>query len=340
MTIDQTSNRGYAISAKDEGFALEIRDRPVPQPGPGEVLIRIEAASLNFRDLLVAGRAPASGVTPLSDGAGVVEALGDGVAGLAVGDRVMPGFFQAWADGPFQAAYGPGQRGGLDIDGVLTRYVSVPAAVVVGIPDALSFEEAATLPCAAVTAWVALFDRYKLQPDDVVVVQGTGGVAIFGLQLATAAGARVIVTSSSDAKLEQARELGAWGTINYVTHPDWDQEVVRLTEGRGANVILELGGKGTFERSILAVAAGGAIAQIGGLAGFGASPNLLRLQQVNASIHALSVGSAAHLAAVAAFIATKAIKPVIDTVFAFEEAPAAFDALKAGRHFGKLVIRL
>jgi NADPH:quinone reductase-like Zn-dependent oxidoreductase len=216
----------------------------------------------------------------------------------------------------------------------------IEASALVAVPEHLSLAEAATLPCAGLTAWHALFERGRLKSGDTVLVQGTGGVALFGLQLASAAGARVIVTSSSDDKLARARALGAWQTINYRRTPDWDRVALDLTAGRGVDHILELGGPATYERSINAVAPGGQIAQIGVLTGFGAQPNLLPLQFKNASINGICVGSVEQFQRLNRFMSEKQLHPVIDQSFGFEQVPEAYEHLRSAAHFGKLVIEL
>jgi len=333
------SNRRYVFDPEGAGYGLVVEHGPKPQPGSGEVLVRVEAASLNYRDLLMARRKTA-GLVPLSDGAGTVESVGEGVVDLRPGHRVIAGFFCDWIDGPFKADYSATARGGGGTNGMLSRYVLATEAQLVGIPDQLTTVQASTLPCAGNTAWTALFARARVQPGDTVLVLGTGGVSIFGLQLATAAGARVIVTSSSDEKLERARGLGAWQTVNYQTQPDWDDEVLRLTDGLGALHILETGGQGTFERSLKAVRAGGSIAQIGGLTGFGPQLNLMRLQLINADIHGINVGSMEGLASLADYLVKNSISPVVDRVYDFDEVSAALDDLAGGRLFGKLVVRV
>ena len=332
-------NIGYVYSGDAEGLGLKVHEGDVPQPQAGEVLVKVKAASINYRDLLVANAKPA-GLTPLSDGAGVIEEIGEGVTRWRTGDRVAAGFFRDWIDGPFEADYHSSARGGGNVSGMLTRYMLARESELVALPDSLSFEEAATLPCAGTTAWSALFGRAKIEAGDTVLVQGTGGVAIFGLQLATAAGAKVIVTSSSDEKLDRARSLGAWQTINYSKHPEWDEETLRLTDGLGVMHILDTAGQGTFERSLKAVRAGGSIAQIGGLAGFGPQLNLMRLQLINADIHGINVGSVASLQALINYLTKHSITPIVDRSYDFSQAPQAYEDLKAGRLFGKLVIRI
>lgn len=337
------TRRIYKLSAGDGHFHLERGEAPAPDIGLREVLVRIEAASLNYRDLLIRRGQHGSvrdGLTPLSDGAGTVVAIGAEVRHWRAGDRVAPIFFRDWVTGPYREAYGASALGGGNSDGVLAELISVPEDALVRVPDTVSAAEAACLPCAAVTAWQALIVRGGLQAGDTVLVQGTGGVALFALQFAHALGARVIVLSSSDDKLERAAALGAWKTINYRATPDWDDRVRRLTDGEGVSHILELGGPDTFDRSLRALAAGGRIAQIGVLTGMGPQSNLLRLQLINAEIHGIAVGSGEQFAAMNAFLAEHRIQPVIDRVFAFEEAESAYDHLASGRHFGKVVITL
>lgn len=338
--MTMTAN-AFRLTPSGEGFSLVRSTGSVQQPARHKVVVRIGAASLNYRDLLVrqnAGGDTQPGLVPLSDGAGTVEAIGAAITKWRVGDRVSPTFFADWQGGPFRQAYLASALGGGVVNGVLSDIVKVDENALVRVPAHLSLAEAATLPCAGVTAWQALFVRGRLQEGDTVLVQGTGGVALFALQLAVAKGARVIIISSSDAKLDRARALGAWQTINYRERPDWDKAVLDLTDGEGANHILELGGPDTFERSISAVSHGGNIAQIGVLTGFGPTPNLLPLQFKNASIHGICVGSGQHHAELNAYLEQHAIHPVVDHMFPFGEVPAAYEALKAANHFGKLVI--
>jgi NADPH:quinone reductase-like Zn-dependent oxidoreductase len=337
------TRRAYRLVPADGGHRLQHVEDEAPAPGPGEVLVKIEAASLNYRDLLVlrGELAPVrKGLIPLSDGAGRVVATGKGVTRWREGDSVAPIFYRNWIAGPYREAYGPAALGGGETDGVLADLITVPETSLVRIPDGWSFEEAATLPCAALTAWHALVVRGRLAAGDTLLVQGTGGVALFGLQIASALGARTIVLSSSDKKHERATKLGAFATVNYRTTPEWDVEVRELTGGLGASHLLELGGPDTFDRSLRALAAGGHIAQIGVFTGFGPRSNLIRLQQINGSIDGINVGSAEQFEAMNAFLAAHRIRPVIDKSFAFDEVPAAYDELASGRHFGKLVVRL
>ena len=334
------SSRSYHLSRSGPSLSLVRYESDAPTPGHQQVLLRISATSLNYRDLLTFEDAQSNreGLIPLSDGAGTVVAVGASVARWKVGDRVSPNFFPSWHSGAFSSDYRGTALGGGQTDGVLSDLILADAASLVEVPPHLTLAEAGTLPCAGVTAWHALFERGALQSGETVLVQGTGGVALFGLQLAAAHGAKVIVTSSSDAKLERARALGAWQTINYRAQPDWEKAALEFTGGRGVDHILELGGPETYDRSIAAIAPGGRIAQIGVLTGFTSQPNILPLQFKNASIHGISVGSVEHFERLNHFVATHRIRPVIDKQFSFDEVPAAYRHLKAAGHFGKLVI--
>jgi NADPH:quinone reductase-like Zn-dependent oxidoreductase len=328
----------------DAGVGSLVRaDVSKPEPTKGEVRIRVEAASLNYRDLLIldaAGQGGLNGRVPLCDGAGVVDAVGSDVTQWHVGDRVVAGYFRDWVSGPFKPGYIPSALGSRTLDGLLTEYIVLPATALVAVPEHLTLMEAATLPCAAVTAWHGLVTRGGLSKGDTLLVQGTGGVALFGLQFATALGARAIVISSSNAKLDRAKALGASILINYRDTPDWDVAVMNATNGQGASHILELGGPGTYDRSIRSVASGGKIVQIGVLTGFGPKPDLARLQWENADIIGVTVGSVEHFAAMNRFLAEHAIHPIVDRIYGFDEVPEAFAHLRAGSHFGKVVVEL
>ncbi len=332
----------YTLARNGDRLELKLGSAAVPTLAPNQILINVKAASLNYRDLLNIGDLDGTrdGLVPLSDAAGVVAEIGSLVTRWKVGDRVSPNFFPAWHGGAFSPAHLSNAFGGGQTDGLLSDYVAVDEASIVAIPEHLSFVEAATLPCAGVTAWHALFERGHLAPGETVLVQGTGGVALFGLQLAVAQGARVIVTSSSDAKLERALELGAWKTINYKNQPDWDHTAMSFTGGLGVDHVLELGGPDTYDRSIAAIAPGGRIAQIGVLSGFGSQPNLTPLQFKNASINGICVGSVEHFSRLNGFVTKHGIHPVIDSVFAFDDAPKAYKKLQSARHFGKIAIAL
>ncbi|SKA35855.1 NADPH:quinone reductase [Enhydrobacter aerosaccus] len=338
-----TSRRVYRLISHEGSPQIRTSEDATPALGPHDVLVRIEAASLNYRDLLILrGQLGAvrDGLIPLSDGAGHVAAVGEKVTRWKAGDRVATIFYPDWIDGPYREAFGPTALGGGNADGALATQIAVPETALVRIPETLSVEEAATLPCAAVTAWHALVVRGQLAAGDTVLVQGTGGVALFALQIANAFGARTIILSSSDEKAKRARELGAAATVNYRTTPEWDVEVRKLTDGLGASHILELGGPDTFDRSLRSLRAAGRIAQIGVFTGKGPQSNLFRLQLINATIDGINVGSREHFEALNAFITAHGLKPVIDSTYGPDDVPAAYDRLASGRHFGKIVIKL
>ncbi|MEO8177499.1 MAG: NAD(P)-dependent alcohol dehydrogenase [Deltaproteobacteria bacterium] len=323
---------------------LRLVERPMPEPGPGQVLVRVHAASLNYRDLLIAegkyGRTPLRlPLVPLSDGAGEVIEVGSGVTRVAPGDRVAGTFFQNWVDGPFDASKGATALGGA-IDGVLAEQVVFEAEGVVKFPSELSFEEAATLPCAGVTAWVSLIETGKLEPDQRVLVMGTGGVSIFALQFAKSVGAQVLVTSRSDEKLARANGLGADGLINSHKMPDWDAGVRELTIGRGVDHLVEVGGAETLPISLRALRDGGHIALVGLLSGAPASQELAESHQHGIRVDSIYVGSRQHFEAMNDAIERFKIQPVIDRRFPFEDARDAYAYLKSGQHFGKVVIRI
>lgn len=340
---EATHMHQYRLQKAEKGYQLVQQDTKVPTPGAREVLVHVRAASLNRRDLYVLagqyGPGDLSGKVPLSDGAGEVTAIGPQVSRVKVGDRVAGIFFQRWLSGKPDASTAGSALGGA-IDGMLSEYVVLNEEGVVRIPEHLSFQEAATLPCAGVTAWNGLFTRGDLKPGDYVLLEGTGGVSIFGLQFAAAAGAKPIITSSSDEKLARARKLGAWQTINYKTSAGWDQVVLKLTEGHGADQVLEVGGEQTIPKALGSAAYGAHIALIGGLSGWnGQLPaGLLALRNVRTS--GIYVGSRADFEAMNAFIAEHQLKPVIDKEFKFDDAPAAFAYMDSGNLFGKVVIRM
>jgi NADPH:quinone reductase-like Zn-dependent oxidoreductase len=316
---------------------LKLTDRPQPRAAPGEVVVRLSAASINYRDLAtVTMMAPPRALIPLSDGAGVVEAVGDGVTRVKAGDLVMPGFFPHWIAGrptPQRMA----ALGGV-LDGVACEAIAISADGVSKVPAGWNAEEAATLPCAAVTAWRGLMVEGKLMAGETVLVQGTGGVSIFALQFAKMAGARVIVTSSSDEKLEHAKAMGADDFINYRTTPDWATAARELTGGRGVDHVVEVGGAGTFEQSIRACALGGSIAVIGVLSGFAQNLNVAAMFGGNLHINGITVGSREHVEQMVRAIEVAKLKPVIDRRFPLAELPEALKLMQAGGHFGKVVI--
>ena len=309
---------------------------PLTQPGYGEVLVAIRAVSLNYRDLLIAaGKYThfASDVILASDAAGEVVAVGEGVTRFAPGDRVAGNFFQGWFDGEYRREAGKTSLGGA-IPGVLATARLFDQRGLVRVPSHLSWEEAATLPCAAVTAWHALSST---KPGDTVLILGTGGVAIFGLQFAKMRGARAIITSSSDEKLSKARALGADDTINYRSTPDWEAEVLRLTNGRGADNVLELGGAGTLGKSIASVRPGGQVSVIGIVTGTTEPVNIGAILP-NIRLQGVYVGSVAMFEEMNRAIELHQMKPVIDRVFSFDQARDALAYLESAKHFGKVVI--
>ncbi len=327
------------------GATLSSHTFPVEVPGPLEVQVRLHAASLNARDQMIRkgqyGEMPAD-LVALSDGAGEVIAVGDKVTKWSVGDRVMPTFFQQWLEGPFVPHMLGSALSSAQYPGILREQANFHEDTLVRIPDHLSYQEAATLPCAGVTAWHALFEQHRtLKKDDLVLIQGTGGVAIFALQLVKAFGARAAIISSSDEKLAKAKELGADITINYKEVPDWDAELLQLTDGHGADMVLELGGKDTLERSLRSVAPHGLIAQVGVLTGWAHAPeNISDLVLKNASLAGVLVGSRTYFENLSAFVAKHQIKPLVEKDFAMSKIEAAYDYLEKAQHMGKVTVSI
>lgn len=322
---------------------MALRDTPEPQPGPGEVLVRVRACSLNFRDQIIPlgrymGGTVAVDTVPLSDGTGEVVAVGDGVTSVRPGDRVAGTFFQNWRDGPPNPAAGPA-LGAPPATGMLQDLVALPEHGVVPLAESLSFEEAACLPCAAVTAWNALMEGpHPLQAGESVLVLGTGGVSLLALQIAKAAGAKVIATSSSDGKLARVKALGADATINYREVPEWGAAAAELAGG-GVDHVVEVGGAGTLRQSITAVGFNGEIALIGVLTREGdTSPHGLMFK--GGSIRGIFVGSRGMASRLNAFVDLHGIKPVIDRTFAMESALEAYRYQSSSALFGKVVITL
>lgn len=319
---------------------LELMTLPDPKPQRGEVLVRVHAVSWNYRDLMVVeGRYnPKMHLPriPCSDGAGEVVALGEGVTRVAVGDRVAGIFMQNWIEGDPDAMKIKGALGG-DIDGMLAELVVLREAGLVRVSEHLSYEEAATLPCAAVTAWKALVDAGDVKPGDTILVQGTGGVSVFAMQFAKMLGARVLGTSSSDEKLRRAKELGQDAGVNYRTRPDWDRWVMEQTDGRGVDLVVEVGGAGTFARSLRAVRIGGAVAQIGVLSQSHEGVEIPLLLHKQVRLRGIYVGSRADFEKMNRAITQQKLKPVVDEVFRFSDAGATLRRIGSGAHFGKLV---
>ena len=321
--------------------ALLPRTYSDPTPGPGEVLIRLRAASLNFLDIAVAtGKYPLSNfpIIPVTDGAGEVAALGAAVTDWEVGARVIPHFIPNWKDGRMPAV-GGGPRRGIDLPGSLAEYVTAPAHSLVLTPAHLSDAEAATLPIAATTAWRAVRSA-AMGPHKTALVLGTGGVSLFALQFAKAHGSRVIVTSSSDEKLERARVLGADEVINYRSTPQWADEVLRLTGGTGADLVLETGGTATFPQSIKAAALDGTVFIIGFLTGTDVSFSVGSVMEKRVRLQGNNTGPVADLADAAEAMTVHEIKPVLDTTFTMDRVQAAYAHVAEGGHFGKVAISI
>lgn len=318
---------------------LGLADRDDGEPGPGEVAVAMAANSINYRDLSTIENAGARGIqyplVPNSDGAGEVTAVGAGVTSVQPGDRVASCFFADWTAGAISAAAMGTALGGA-LDGVLAERVILKETGVIPIPDHLSYAEASTLPCAGLTAWNCLVEQGGMGAGSTVLLLGTGGVSIFGLQFAAMTGARTIITSSSDEKLARAKDLGASETINYRDNPDWEREVLDLTNGLGVDVTLEVGGGGTLAKSITATKAGGTVSLVGVLAGGTIDPTLVMRKSIR--LQGVYVGSREMFASMNAAITANDMHPIIDQTFAFDDAPAAYHAMRAAGHFGKLVI--
>ncbi len=329
-----------------ESFGLDnlcLAERPEPEPGPGQVVLEMRAMSLNYRDLLMVRghynpRQPLP-LIPCSDGVGEIVAVGEAVSDDLLGNRVATCFFQTWGGGPPTGDKIRGTLGG-PLDGALAERVVLSAGGVVPVPEYLSDVEAATLPCAALTAWSALVEEGSVGAGDVVLVQGTGGVSIFALQIAQLLGARVIVTSSSEAKLERAREMGAWQTVNYVEEPGWAKTVRRMTGGAGVDHVVEVGGAGTLEQSLKAVRVGGEISVIGVLSGVSSELNIIPILMSQVRLQGILVGSRENFEHMNRAFEAHRTTPVVDRVFPFEEAPNAFRCMAEAGHFGKICISI
>ncbi|MEJ7713534.1 MAG: NAD(P)-dependent alcohol dehydrogenase [Pyrinomonadaceae bacterium] len=324
--------------------SLAIIERPEPTLlSPTQIVVRVRAVSLNYRDLLIVKglynpRMPLPRV-PLSDGAGEVVAIGEAVTRVKVGDRVAGIFMQTWTGGEIRAEHRASALGG-EIDGMFAEHVSLDEAGVVHIPEHFTFEEAATLPCAAVTVWNAFFASGNLKAGETVLVQGTGGVSLFALQFARLAGARVIITSSSNEKLDRASKLGASDGINYRNAPEWQRRVRELTNGRGVDHVIEVGGALTFNKSLGAVRTSGTVSMIGVLTGTSAEVSTASILHQSVRVQGIFVGSREMFEEMNRAIELHKLRPVIDRVFEFEEAREAFRHMEAGAHFGKIVVRI
>jgi NADPH:quinone reductase-like Zn-dependent oxidoreductase len=322
---------------------LKRAERLAPEPGADEVMIRVRAVSLNYRDLLIVQGKYNPHMTlprvPLSDGAGEIVSVGAEVTQWKPGDRVVVPFFPAWLDGELTPAKAAGALGG-DVDGLLREFATVRASALLPIPAHLSFEQAATLPCAAVTAWNGLFVSGNLQPGRTLLLQGTGGVSVFGLQFGKMAGATIILISSSDDKLERARAMGAQHTINYRAEPEWHKRVLEITEGRGVDLTLEVGGGGTLSKTLRATGYAGHISLIGVLSGITGEVQIGHILHKALTVRGIYVGSRAMFEAMNDAITQHRLEPVIDRIFPFDESPNAIRQLESAQHFGKIVIRI
>lgn len=335
--------RAYRFDSFDNLDELRLREEPDPRPQRGEVLVRVRAVSLNFRDIaILRGRYPRKavpGLIPTSDGAGEIVAVGEGVEAFAVGDRVLGAFHPRWFGGEMPSTI---QRDsyGAESDGWLCELKAVSQEAVVRAPDTLSYEAASTLPCAGLTAWTALSGPTPVRAGHTVLVLGSGGVSLFALQLARTVGAKVIATTSSARKADQLKALGAHEVVNYADDSQWGKAVRAVTGGRGVDRVVEVGGPGTIAQSLRAVALGGEIASIGFLSTENPGIDFFQLKSSGASFRNITVGDRAGLLELGRVVAATGLQPIIDQVFAFDDAKAAFSHLESGAHMGKVVIRL
>lgn len=341
---DADTIRQYQFEPASSGYKLVMKEVPRPVAGDNEILVRVRATSLNRRDLNMLRNNYGddfsyAGSIPLSDGAGEVIAVGKDVTRFRTGDRVAGIFFEKWIDGAPSEEALQSDRGG-NAGGMLSEVVVTHEDGLVSIPEHLSYEEAATLPCAGVTAWVGLFKRGHIEPGQYVLLEGTGGVSVFGLIFANALGAKPIITSSRDDKLARAIEMGAIGTANYRRNPDWHLEAKDLSGSHGVDQVLDVGGRDTLAKALEILAYGGHIALIGGLSGYGSDIPTDEIMWINATVSGVYVGSREDFEAMNAFIGEHAIRPLIDRVFEFEEAPAAYELMDSGDFMGKIVIRM
>ena len=331
--------RAWEIVSPDGVDALSLADRPTPEPGPGEVRVRLRASSINYRDLLTVESPAARNLPypriPNSDGAGEVAAVGPGVSRFKVGDRVASCFFQRWNDGGITPDAMASALGGA-LDGVLAEEAVLPEDGAVAIPAHLDYRQAATLPCAALTAWHALVEKGRVKAGETVLLLGAGGVSVFALQFAVMHGARAILLSSSDAKRRRAEALGAWRTLNYRERPEWQEEVLAMTGGAGVDHVIEVGGAGTFERSAHAARVGGHVALIGVLTGGAANPTAVMRKSL--TVHGIYVGSRAMFESMNRAIGAAGLEPVVDRAYGFDDARQAYRDMRAAGHFGKLVV--
>jgi NADPH:quinone reductase-like Zn-dependent oxidoreductase len=333
--------RAYEIIGEGGIDALALSERADPKPGPGEVLVRVRASSINYRDLMTVIDPGPRGIPypriPNSDGAGEVLEVGAGVTRFKAGDKVCGTFFQGWIDGPITAG-DMGRALGGTAEGMLAEMRVLREDGLVAMPEGLSFDEAATLPCAALTAWNSLVEVGGVKPGATVLLLGTGGVSIVALQLCRMLGARAVITSSSEEKLERAKALGAWKTVNYRSNPDWEKSVLDLTGGRGVDHTVEVGGAGTLEKSVASTKVGGSIGLIGVLTGGQINPALVMRKSIR--LQGIYVGNRRMFEDMNRAIEHHGMRPVIDATHDFDDARGAYHAMRAAGHFGKLVVRI
>ena len=333
--------RAYEIQSDGGVDALALNERQSPEPGKGEILVGVRASSINYRDLSTIEDPIPRGITfpriPNSDGAGEVVSVGPGVTRFKTGDRVAGCFFQNWSDGRISAEAMASAMGGA-IDGILAEKIVLSETGAVHIPAHMSFEEAATLPCAGLTAWNCLVEQGDLKAGHTALFLGTGGVSIFGVQIAKMMGARVLITSSSDEKLERAKGLGADELINYRQNPDWEAQVLEMTDGSGVDVTIETGGGGTLEKTMEATRVGGTISLIGVLTGDTINPTTVMRKSIR--LQGVYVGNRRMFEDMNAAFSLNQVHPVVDQVFDFEDARAAYHAMRSAGHFGKLVVKV
>ena len=333
--------KAVRLTMLGDSSGLKLHDEPLPTPGRQEVLIRVHAASLNFRDqAILTGQYPGSvkknGV-PLSDGAGEVVAVGSDVTRAKVGDRVSASCSVHWIGGPYLPEYQTSSVG-MTIDGMLADHVLLHENALVHLPAYLSYAEAASLPCAAVSAWTALHVATPLRPGQTVLIQGTGGVAMFGLQIARMFGARVLAITSSDEKAERLKAMGAESVVNYRAVPEWDREILRLTDGRGVDKVIDIAGEATIAKSAASTRIGGEIGLVGFVSGFGGGLPPIDILSRGLNIAGISMGPRTSFEALLSAMAVSKVRPVIDRVFPFAEYHDAYRLLQSGNFVGKIVI--
>ncbi len=337
-----TTTRKVVLQRIESGYRWQLIAAPVPDVGDRQVLIRVRAVALNRGDLEMLqpdARRDHSGRVVASDAAGEVVSVGKDVEGIRPGQRVTSLYFRNWTDGPARPEV-LGAAHGVNVDGVLADYIVLDDTAVAPAPDGLSYEEAATLPTAGVTAWMATAGQRELKRGDVVLVQGTGGVSVFALQFAAASGARVIVTSSSDDKLRRVKPFGADAGINYRTTPDWASRVIELTDGHGADLVVDVGGKDTLEQSVMSLAYAGTLSIVGGLTGYGGDLPSLGLLMKTARAQGVFVGSRADYLRMSEFMTRHRLRPVVDREFPLEQYAVALQLMQSGDFVGKIVLRL